>query len=82
VFHAVSEEGVAAREIAEMICRHLSLPVVSISREDAPGHFDWMAGFWGVDAPASALTQARLGWTPTHPALIEDLERGHYFNGH
>jgi nucleoside-diphosphate-sugar epimerase len=82
VFHAIGDEGVPTREIAEVIGRHLSLPVVSVSREDAPGHFDWMAGFWGLDAPASsALTQARLGWTPTHPGLIEDLEQGHYFAG-
>jgi nucleoside-diphosphate-sugar epimerase len=80
VFHAVADEGVPAREIAEVIGRHLDVPVVSIAREDAPAHFDWMAAFWGVDAPASsALTQARLGWSPTHPGLLEDLERGHYF---
>ena len=80
VFHAIADEGVPTREIAEVIGRHLDVPVVSIAPEDAPAHFDWMAAFWGLDAPASsALTQARLGWHPTHIGLIEDLEQGHYF---
>jgi nucleoside-diphosphate-sugar epimerase len=80
VFHAIGDEGVPTREIAEVIGRHLDVPVMSISPEDAPAHFDWMAAFWGLDAPASsALTQQRLGWHPTNPGLIEDLEAGHYF---
>jgi nucleoside-diphosphate-sugar epimerase len=80
VLHAVADEGVAARDIAEVIGRHLSLPVLSIAPEDAREHFDWMAGFWGIDAPASsALTRDRMGWTPVHPGLIADLEQGHYF---
>jgi nucleoside-diphosphate-sugar epimerase len=80
VLHAVADEGVAARDIAEVIGRHLDLPVVSIAPEDAREHFDWMAGFWGIDAPASsALTRERMGWTPVHPGLIADLEQGHYF---
>lgn len=82
VFHAIGDEGVPTRQIAEIIGRHLDLPVASIEPEDAPEHFDWMAAFWGLDAPASsALTQARLGWTPTHVGLVEDLEQGHYFQG-
>ncbi|MBV9605589.1 MAG: SDR family oxidoreductase [Solirubrobacterales bacterium] len=80
VFHAIGDEGVATREIAEIIGRHLDIPVVSISPEDAPEHFGWMSAFWALDAPASsALTQARLGWKPTHIGLVEDLEQGHYF---
>ena len=80
VFHAIGDEGVPTREIAEVIGRQLDVPVVSITPEDAPAHFDWMAAFWALDAPASsALTQARLGWRPTHVGLIEDLEQGHYF---
>lgn len=80
VFHAIGDEGVPTRDIADVIGRQLSLPVVSVSPADAGAHFDWMAAFWAVDAPASsALTQARLGWKPTHPGLIEDLEQGHYF---
>lgn len=80
VFHAIGDEGVPARDIAEVIGRHLDLPVVSIAPENARDHFDWMAAFWALDAPASsALTQQRLGWKPVHLGLIADLEQGHYF---
>jgi nucleoside-diphosphate-sugar epimerase len=80
VFHAVADQGVRTREIAEVIGRHLDVPVVSLSGEEAAEHFGWMATFFGLDAPASsALTQQRLGWTPVHPGLIADLEQGHYF---
>ena len=78
--HAVADEGVPIRDIAEVIGRHLDLPVVSISPEDAAGHFTWMAGFLGTDSPASsALTRELLGWHPTQPGLIDDLDKGHYF---
>jgi nucleoside-diphosphate-sugar epimerase len=81
VFHAVAEEGVTTRQIAEVIGRHLDVPVVSLAPEDASGHFGWMAAFFGIDVPASsALTQERLGWSPVQPGLIADLEQGHYFN--
>src|ERR1700733_868396 len=80
VFHAVADEGVPTREIAEVIGRHLELPVVSIAPEDAAEHFGWMGAFFGVDAPASSvLTQERLGWNPVHIGLIADLDQGHYF---
>lgn len=80
VFHAVADEGVPTRTIAEIIGRHLELPTVSIAPEDAAEHFGWMGAFFALDAPASsALTQQRLGWQPTHPGLIADLEAGHYF---
>jgi nucleoside-diphosphate-sugar epimerase len=80
VFHAIADEGVPTREIAEVIGRHLDVPVVSVSPEDAGEHFGWIGAFFGLDAPASsALTQQRLGWRPTHAGLIEDLEEGHYF---
>jgi nucleoside-diphosphate-sugar epimerase len=79
--HAVAEEGVAIRDIAEVIGRHLDLPVASISPDDAGEHFTWMAGFLGADSPASsALTQELLGWHPTQVGLIEDLDEGHYFS--
>ena len=79
--HAVAEEGVPVRDIAEVIGRHLELPVVSIAPEDAGEHFAWLAGFLAVDAPASsALTRELLGWQPTQPRLIADLDQGHYFN--
>jgi nucleoside-diphosphate-sugar epimerase len=80
VLHAVADEGVPTREIAEVTGRHLGVPVTSFSPEDAQEHFGWMAMFWSLDAPASsALTQERMGWTPTHVGLIADLEQGHYF---
>jgi nucleoside-diphosphate-sugar epimerase len=78
--HAVADEGVPIRDIAEVIGRHLNLPVVSVSPEDAGEHFAWLAGFLAVDAPASsALTRELLGWQPTQPGLIADLDQGHYF---
>jgi nucleoside-diphosphate-sugar epimerase len=78
--HAVADEGVPIRDIAEVIGRHLNVPVVSISPEEADEHFTWLAGFLAVDAPASsALTRELLGWQPTQPGLIADLEQGHYF---
>jgi nucleoside-diphosphate-sugar epimerase len=78
--HAVADEGVPIRDVAEVIGRHLSLPVVSVAPENAPEHFTWLAGFLGLDSPASsALTRELTGWQPTHPGLIEDLEKGHYF---
>jgi len=78
--HAVADEGVPIREVAEVIGRHLSVPVVSIAPDDAGEHFTWLSGFLGLDAPASsALTRELLGWQPTNPGLIEDLEQGHYF---
>jgi nucleoside-diphosphate-sugar epimerase len=80
VLHGVGEEGVPTREIAEVIGRHLDLPVTSISPGKAPAHFGWIGRFFAVDVPASsAITQDRLGWNPTHHGLLEDLEQGHYF---
>ena len=79
--HAVADEGVPIRDIAEVIGRHLNLPVVSIAPEDAAAHFTWLAGFLGLDSPASsALTRELLGWQPTRPGLINDLDQGHYFH--
>ena len=78
--HAVAEEGVPVHDIAEVIGRHLSLPVVAISPEDAGEHFAWLGAFLALDAPASsALTRELMGWQPTHPGLIDDLDEGHYF---
>jgi nucleoside-diphosphate-sugar epimerase len=78
--HAVADEGVPIRAIAEVIGRHLDVPVVSISAEDAGAHFTWLAHFLAADSPASStLTRELLGWHPTHPGLIDDLEKGHYF---
>jgi nucleoside-diphosphate-sugar epimerase len=75
-YNAVAEEGVPMREIAEVIGRGLKVPVVSLSQEEAQAHFGWLAMFAGVDMPASsAQTRQRLGWHPTGPGLIADLER-------
>ncbi|MBB6144237.1 nucleoside-diphosphate-sugar epimerase [Silvibacterium bohemicum] len=78
-YHAVAEEGVSVRDIAEVIGRGLKLPVVSLSPEEAPAHFGWLAPFMGFDMPASnAQTRQRLGWLPTGPSLIADLEQVRY----
>ena len=80
VLHAIADEGVPIRAIAEVIGRHLDLPVAAIAAEDAAGHFAWLAGFIALDSPASSeLTRDRLGWQPTQPGLIDDLGKGHYF---
>jgi len=79
--HAVADEGVPIRDVAGVIGRHLNVPVVSISAADAGEHFTWMAGFIGADSPASStLTRELLGWQPTQPGLLEDLDKGHYFD--
>ncbi|MFF3461860.1 SDR family oxidoreductase [Streptomyces sp. NPDC001978] len=81
VLHGVGEEGVPLREVAEVIGRRLGVPTGSIAPEDAIEHFAWMGTFIGLDAPASnQLTRELLGWEPTHPTLLEDLEQGHYFD--
>jgi nucleoside-diphosphate-sugar epimerase len=78
----VGDEGIPFRDIASVIGRHLTLPVVSISREEADAHFGPFLGrVAAVDRPrSSAQTQELLGWRPVHPGLIADLEQGHYFN--
>ena len=79
--HAVADEGVPIRAIAEQIGRHLDLPVAAISPEDAGEHFGWLADLIALDSPASsALTRELLRWQPSHPSLIDDLEQGHYFH--
>ena len=79
--HGVGEEGVPFREIAEVIGRQLKLPAVSITAEEAGDHFGFLSAMVSIDNPtSSALTQERLGWRPDGPALIADIEQGHYFN--
>jgi nucleoside-diphosphate-sugar epimerase len=78
--HAVGEEGIAQREIAEAIGRNLDLPVKSVPAEEVPDYFRFLAVFIGLDNPTSAArTRELLGWEPTHPGLIADLDAGHYF---
>jgi nucleoside-diphosphate-sugar epimerase len=74
-YHAVAEEGVPFRTIAEALGRSLALPVVAMPPEEANAHFGWLGMFIGLDMPASsALTRQRLGWRPTHTGLIDDLD--------
>jgi len=75
-YHAVAEEGVSLRDIAEAIGRSLKIPTKSLTAEEAPAHFGWLAMFAGRDLLASSeKTRKKLGWTPTGPGLIADLER-------
>ncbi|MFD1720626.1 SDR family oxidoreductase [Amnibacterium endophyticum] len=77
--HAVAEEGVPVREIAEAIGRTLDVPVRSIDPEDAAAHFGFLGGFLAMDLRASsAATRALLGWAPTGPTLLEDIAAGAY----
>ena len=78
--HGVGDEGVPVREIAEVIGRHLNLPVTSLAEDQAADHFGFLGAFFAADLPASsAITQQMLGWRPVQPGLIPDLEDGHYF---
>jgi nucleoside-diphosphate-sugar epimerase len=79
-YHGVAEEGVAFRDIAEVIGRHLNIPVVSKSPEAAAEHFGWFAHFAAMNTPASSeRTRATLGWRPIQRGLIPDLDRPRYF---
>jgi nucleoside-diphosphate-sugar epimerase len=81
ILHGAGEEGVPFRDITEAIGRQLKLPVVSVAAEDAGEHFGWLSASVPLDNPTSStLTQKLLGWHPVQPALIPDLEKGHYFN--
>ena len=75
-YHAVDEEGIPLRQIAEVIGARLGIPVVSVSPDQAKSHFGWLAMFVGMDMPASSLqTQQLVRWHPSGPGLIHDLER-------
>ncbi|GAA3586579.1 SDR family oxidoreductase [Nonomuraea rosea] len=81
VLHGAAEEGVALRDIAEVIGRHLDVPVTSVAPEAAAEHFAWLSPFIGLDVLVSnTLTRELLDWQPSHPGLLEDLEKGHYFH--
>jgi hypothetical protein len=78
-YHAVAEEGVAARAIAEVVGAGLGVPVVSLSSEEEAEHFGWLAMFGGLDMPASsAWTRQRLGWEPTGADLLTDFKAMDY----
>jgi nucleoside-diphosphate-sugar epimerase len=79
-YHAVADEGVAFREIAEVIGRPLNVPIVSKSPEEATDHFGWFAHFAGLDCPASsARTKEQLGWRPMKASLIPNIDQPGYF---
>jgi len=79
-YHAIAEEGVPFKVIAEVIGKRLGLPVVSKSADEAEQHFGWFARFAAVDVPtSSAKTRALLGWEPKEKGLIEDLDQPYYF---
>lgn len=79
-YHAIAEEGVPFKAIAEVIGRRLGVPVVSKSAEEAEAHFGWFARFASIDVPtSSAKTRALLGWEPKEKGLIEDLDQPCYF---
>jgi nucleoside-diphosphate-sugar epimerase len=81
VLHAIDDEGVATRDIAEVIGRHLDVPVVSIDPDNAAAHFGWLATFFATDLPASSvLTRELLDWHPVQTRLVDDLDKGHYFD--
>ena len=81
-YHAVGDEGVAFREIAEVIGRRLGVPVMSKTGEEAREHFGWIGQFVGLDLAASARrTRELLGWAPTQPGLIADIDGPSYFEG-
>lgn len=80
--HAVGDEGVPTRAIAEVIGRWLRVPVVSVPAEQAGEHFGWLGSFFSMDVLASgALTEQRYGWQPAQPGLLADLDHAYYFGG-
>jgi nucleoside-diphosphate-sugar epimerase len=80
VLHAVADEGVPFREIAQAMGRHLGLPTASVSLAEAGEHFAHLGLFVALDSPATAaITRELLGWEPTGPSLLEDLEQDHYY---
>ena len=80
VLHAVGDEGVPFRQIAEAIGRHLDVPSASVAPADAVAHFAPLGHFVALDSPATAaITRDLLGWQPTGPSLLEDLDQYHYY---
>jgi nucleoside-diphosphate-sugar epimerase len=82
VLHAVGEEGVAMRDIADAISRRFELPATPISPDEASERFGFLAQFVGLHmAASSAITRGLLGWEPTGPTLVQDIALGAYSNG-
>ena len=81
ILQGVADEGIPVKEIAEKIGGHLDALVVSIPSDKAGEHFGWLRTVIGADIPASSIiTQELLGWKPTHPGLLDDLDHGHFFD--
>ncbi len=79
-WHAVAEEGVRGRDIAEVIGRKLGIPVASVPAGEATDHFGFLGQLLRIDSPASSVrTREVLGWQPTHPTLLEDLRQDYYY---
>jgi nucleoside-diphosphate-sugar epimerase len=82
VLHGTGEQGTAIRDIAEVMGRHLGVPTASIAPDDAVAHFGFLGAFLQLDSPVSNdITREVLGWEPTGPTLLEDLDAGHYYKG-
>jgi nucleoside-diphosphate-sugar epimerase len=82
-YHAIAEQGVPFRQIAEAIGRGLNVPVVGLSREEAQGHFGWFMRFASIDCPSSSeRTRTLLGWQPEQLSLLADLDQPGYFTPH
>jgi nucleoside-diphosphate-sugar epimerase len=82
VLHAAGEEGVVFRDLAAAIARQLGVPTASVAPDDALGHFGYLGLFAGLDSPVSTtLTRDLLGWVPTGPTLLEDVDAGRYTRG-
>ena len=80
VLHAVADEGVPLRAVAELVAARLGVPAVSVTAEQIGDYLGFLGAFWSFDGPASAkLTRELVGWQPTHPGLLDDLRAGHYF---
>jgi len=80
VLHAVGDEGLPIREVAEVFASHLNVPAISVNPEQVGDYLGFLGEFWKIDGPASAqITRELLGWQPTRPGLIADLKGGHYF---
>ena len=80
VLHAVGDEGVPIRQVAEIFAERLGIPAISVTPEQAGEYVGYLGGFWGFDGPATArITHDLLGWQPARPGLIADLKEGHYF---
>ena len=80
VLHAVGEKGITFRHIAETLGRHLHLPAGPVAAADIAAHFTYLASFVAIDSPATAtITRELLGWEPTGPSLLDDLDQDHYY---